>query len=427
MGKAKQKLVGYVRLSSQGDREDERFHSPDLQREAIERFAATRYGSAGYEFVEWFQDIDRSGTTQKRAGLDKAKQVAIAEHAHIVVFDLSRWGRNISSDLTALQELEEHGVELVSASDGIDNATPGGSFARMVLMAAAEMQANVRSEGWRSVIENAKRSGRWHGSIPLGYRRANSKEAARMGGGAGLIVPDKRVAPVVRKAFHDYATGTSMYEIGVRLVKLGHYARPEGASVMLRNPVYVGLVRVPMSRSVRRGVQEDVAGEVLTDSHGRKRYRYDDVEFVKGRHEPLIDEATWDKVRARDNKERAAREARRQVGGPINRAGVPSWWGAGIVRCGGCGATLTRSKKPNATYLICQGRRAEPCPRVASVRLDALEPLAPCCPGPGPPRHRELAQWPCSSPRPALPVARRRRADRSGPRVGARGAHCRRG
>jgi site-specific DNA recombinase len=375
VGKNTQKLVGYVRVSSRAGREDERFHSPDLQREAIERFAAARFGPGGFEFLDWFYDIDRSGTTQKRKVLDAAKKLAVEQQASIVVYDMSRWGRNIRSDLVELQDLEDQGVELLSVADGVDQSTAGGSFARHVLMAAAEMQADIRSEGWRSVIATTKRDGRWHGRIPFGYRAATDKEAAKLGGGAGLIVPDKRTAPVVRKAFSDYAGGVAMYEIGKRLVKQGHFKRTETATTMLRNPVYVGLVRLPLSRTVRRGVQEDVLGEVLTDANGRKRYRYDEVELVEGKHKALIDQATWDKVRARDAKETADRSSRRASGQPVRKAGIPTWWGAAVVRCGGCGGALTRNSKRTYTYLECRSRPTKPCPRVGSVRMDQLEPI----------------------------------------------------
>ena len=41
-------LVGYTRVSSVAGRSDERFQSPGLQREVIERWATVRYGKGGH-------------------------------------------------------------------------------------------------------------------------------------------------------------------------------------------------------------------------------------------------------------------------------------------------------------------------------------------------------------------------------------------
>jgi len=49
------KLIGYVRVSRVAGREGERFISPDVQRERIEKQAA----AGGHTLVDWFESSRR--------------------------------------------------------------------------------------------------------------------------------------------------------------------------------------------------------------------------------------------------------------------------------------------------------------------------------------------------------------------------------
>lgn len=62
------KLVGYVRVSSVAgrDQNQEAFQSPGVQREAMERWAAAKFGRNGYKWLKWFTDLDSSGSSIQR-------------------------------------------------------------------------------------------------------------------------------------------------------------------------------------------------------------------------------------------------------------------------------------------------------------------------------------------------------------------------
>src|SRR5688572_18796704 len=98
-------LVGYVRVSSVAGRTDERFQSPELQREVMERWALLRYGQRGHKWLSWFTDLDRSGVSIDRPALNDARDLAIANRAAIVVFDIARYSRSVPEGLTALERL----------------------------------------------------------------------------------------------------------------------------------------------------------------------------------------------------------------------------------------------------------------------------------------------------------------------------------
>ena|GEM_PF-4574707 len=87
--------MGYICVSSlnKRDRDSEAFKSPDVQRDAMVRWAKARYGN-DHKWVGWFQDLDRSGASVDRPKLNEAVAAAKKHKADIVVFDFSRYSRN---------------------------------------------------------------------------------------------------------------------------------------------------------------------------------------------------------------------------------------------------------------------------------------------------------------------------------------------
>ncbi len=68
---AKNRAVGYVRVSRVGGRGGDRFLSPDLQREEIGRVAARK----GLEIVEVIEELDASGGDSTRPGWNRALEM----------------------------------------------------------------------------------------------------------------------------------------------------------------------------------------------------------------------------------------------------------------------------------------------------------------------------------------------------------------
>jgi resolvase-like protein len=84
-------LDGYVRVSQVGRRSDERFISPVVQREQIERWAQLHGALVGHIFVE----LDESGGRSDRPLLMQAvERVERGESDGLVVAYLSRFGRS---------------------------------------------------------------------------------------------------------------------------------------------------------------------------------------------------------------------------------------------------------------------------------------------------------------------------------------------
>jgi DNA invertase Pin-like site-specific DNA recombinase len=83
-------MDGYIRVSRRMGREGPGYISPDVQREAIERWAAYRDVEVG----EWHVDEDWSGGTQERPGLERAIDRAVTgETGGIVSWKIDRFSR----------------------------------------------------------------------------------------------------------------------------------------------------------------------------------------------------------------------------------------------------------------------------------------------------------------------------------------------
>jgi hypothetical protein len=96
-------LDGYVRVSQVGRRSDERFISPVVQREQIERWAQLHGALVGHIFEE----LDQSGGRSDRPLLMQAvERVERGESDGLVVAYLSRFGRSHLDGLTTIDRGE---------------------------------------------------------------------------------------------------------------------------------------------------------------------------------------------------------------------------------------------------------------------------------------------------------------------------------
>src|SRR4051794_37377930 len=100
------RLVGYVRVSRVGGREGPSFISPDVQQERI----AAQAKAKGAEIVAWETDLDQTGATMERPGLQAAlERIRKDEAEGIIVLRLNRFARSTIEASQTLHELEAMG------------------------------------------------------------------------------------------------------------------------------------------------------------------------------------------------------------------------------------------------------------------------------------------------------------------------------
>lgn len=250
----------YLRMS----REHQKY-SPINQAEAIARYAA----DTGLEVVQTYSDDGRSGLSLKgRQGLQQLLTDAVsgkADFRHVLVLDVSRWGRFQDPDQAAHYEFicREAGLQVHYCSEPFEN---DGSTAATVLkhlkrVMAAEYSRQLGDRVWAGQAHGARAGFKQGGAAPFGLRRQLQDEHGKpirlLSHGQRKSVQTDRVVLVqgpahevrgVRQAFRWFANdGLCFREILGRLEAAG--VRNENGRALtraqlariLRNDVYTGV------------------------------------------------------------------------------------------------------------------------------------------------------------------------------------------
>ena len=94
----------------------------------------------------------------------------------VLVFKLSRFGRNAADVLSSLQLMQDYGVNLVCVEDGIDSSKEAGKLLISIIAAVAEMEReNIRVQTMAGRVQKA-REGKWNGGFAsYGYKLENGE------------------------------------------------------------------------------------------------------------------------------------------------------------------------------------------------------------------------------------------------------------
>jgi len=324
--------VTYVRVSTKEQTEN---LSLSTQLKACEEYCERQ----GFEVLARFREEGESAKTADRTELQKLLQYCRLHKGRVqfvVVFNLTRFAREKYDHFALRALLKSLGISLRSATEPIDD-TSTGKLMEGVLAAFAQFDNDVRSDRTRAGMRAALELGRWTFFAPLGYMNA----PRAMG---KSLIPDPERAPLVRRAFQDFATGRfTKEEVRKAVTALGLKTR-RGQPVpsqtfdgMLRNRVYIAQVDVP-----DYGVS------------------------TRGDFEPLLSEKVFYRVQA-------ILDGRLEITAPRQRNDL-DFPLRGYVRCEACGKPLTASwskgRSDYYAYYHCRGRcRAT---NISKTKLEAL-------------------------------------------------------
>ena len=143
-------MVGYMRLSSEGDRQ-----TTALQRDALL--------AAGVDDRHLYED-KASGACADRPGLARALEFA-RQGDCLVVWKLDRLGRSLPHLLSIVTGLRERRVAFRSLTEQMDTTTPHGELLFSIFGALAQYERALTQERVRAGLAAAKRRGR-HGGRP---------------------------------------------------------------------------------------------------------------------------------------------------------------------------------------------------------------------------------------------------------------------
>lgn len=182
MNRERVKVYTYKRVSTTMQIDG---YSLDAQKSRIKAFADYN----DYEIVREYEDAGKSGKSiegriQFNQMMDDIKSGKDGV-SFVLVFKLSRFGRNAADVLSTLQVMQDFGVNLICVEDGIDSSKDAGKLMISVLSAVAEIEReNIRVQTMEGRIQKA-REGKWNGGFaPYGYQlvdgelQINEEEAA---------------------------------------------------------------------------------------------------------------------------------------------------------------------------------------------------------------------------------------------------------
>lgn len=256
----------------------------------------------------------------------------------VLVFKLSRFGRNAADVLTSLQRMQDYGVNLICVEDGIDSSKDSGKLMISVLSAVSEIEReNILVQTMEGRRQKA-REGKWNGGFaPYGYKLEE-----------GQLFINEEEAEVVRIIFDKYIhTTMGSKKIADWLNAHGYFktCRYNGKQEAFTSPFLIGVIDNPIycgKLAYGRRRSEKIPGT-------RNQYRTvktNDYMLHAGIHEAIISEEDW----LAAQKQRENTSIRQPKTHSLEHEHVLS----GLLKCPICGSgmygNVNRKKKKDGTY-----------------------------------------------------------------------------
>ena len=293
---------------------------------------------------------------------------------YVLVYKLSRFGRNAADILSSLEIIQSYDVNLICTEEGIDSSQTSGKLLISVLSAVSEIERENIIEQTMNGRKEKARQGKWNGGFaPYGYslERLNNKDKKEL-----VIAEDE--AEAIRIIF-DKFVNTDMGVNGIakylNLQGISKKMRQNGKLDMwssnlvkkiLDNPVYMGKI------AYGRRTREKIKGSKET----RQVYN-DDYILVEGEHEPIVSEEVWEQAKLK-----------REITGVKNPSAIGrerTHLLSGILKCPKCGMPMYTNRNSwtsKATgyheiyYYVCSNKRAvrgHKCDYTKQIREEIIE------------------------------------------------------
>ena len=313
-------------------------YSLDAQKDKLKRYAEFQNMVIAGEY----SDEGKSG--KNIAGRPQFQQMLKDIEAmkdkveYVLVFKLSRFGRNAADVLSSLQRMQDYGVNLICVEDGIDSSKDSGKLMISVLSAVAEIEReNILVQTMEGRRQKA-REGKWNGGFaPYGYKLENGE----------LLIAEDEVE-VIKIIFEKYVyTNMGATAIAAYLNDRGYKKKlrqnntselfsAHFVKMVLDNPVYCGKL------AYGRRKTEKIPG-TRNQFHIVKQ---DEYPVYDGIHEAIVSEEIWQLAQ----KKRSTTGVKSEKIYNLDHENILS----GILRCPACGAgmygNVNRKKKKDGTF-----------------------------------------------------------------------------
>ena len=331
MNREGKKCVLYPRVSTEMQVDG---YSLEGQKNSLKRFADREE----MEIVGVYEDAGKSGKSIEGRPAFKKMLSDIKnglEIDYILVYKLSRFGRNAADILNSLEFVQSYGINLICIEEGIDSSQTSGKLLISVLSAVAEIEReNIIEQTMNGRREKARQGG-WNGGFaPYGYYLENNQ-----------LLIEETEAKAIRIIFEKFGNS----DIG-----LGGVAKYLNLQGIKKIPRQNGKLETWSSHLIRHILEE-------------------------GQHEGIVSEELWEKVRAK----RIATGIKQPSKVGKDRSHLLT----GVLKCPMCGSSMYTNKHAwtnkdgtykEVYYYICgrnKQERGHHCDYKASLRKTDIEPL----------------------------------------------------
>ena len=357
------KCVIYVRVSTEMQVDG---YSLDAQKRALQRYAERE----DMIVVDIYEDAGKSGKSiEGRPAF--SKMLSDIKNGlgidYVLVYKLSRFGRNATDILTSLSLIQSYDVNLICAEDGINSSQTSGRLLISVLSSVSEIERENILEQTMNGRKEKARQGKWNGgNAPYGYKleRVGNNDKKQ------LVIDEDKVE-IVKLIFNKFINEDMKYNSiakylnfrGLDKTRVWHYYTVKD---IIRNPIYCGKI------AYGRKIKEKIKG-----TNDVKFVRTDDYILVDGEHEAIISEKTWELAQSKI--ETISKGNKPSVG----RGNI--YLLSGILKCPVCGTKMyvnrntwkTKSGRRNeAYYYLCGNNKVNGncfCSYNKTLRRDIIE------------------------------------------------------
>jgi site-specific DNA recombinase len=309
--------------------------------------------------VERYLDDGVSGAlvplAERPAGKRLLADAAQKRFASVLVYKLSRFGRDTQDTINCAHQLDHYGVILKSITEDFDMSSPAGRFMFNMLAATAGFQRDSQMEHALEGMERCASAGAWLGGmVPYGYYVLGQKKHARLAVSDlplpglelsqadvirlmyRLLIEDKWSCERIARHLNTLGVPTAytLLDRKVTLKRRGHSEAHATAGLwtyatvrkIIINPVYKG-----------------------EHHHGKRGTSFKSV--IRRPVPPIVDPATWELA------QQVLRQNRRTV-----RPNERKYLLRGLITCAECGlawhGSLHRAGAATYAYYTCSGKNS---------------------------------------------------------------------
>jgi DNA invertase Pin-like site-specific DNA recombinase len=279
--------------------------------------------------LRWFEERESASATGRPAFTEMLRLLRLGKAKGVIIHKIDRSARNMQ-DWADVGKLADAGVEVHFATENVDLKTVAGRLsADIQAVVAAHYSRNLREEVKKGIYGRLKQ-GFYPFRAPIGYLNQ---------GAAKTKIADPVRAPLIKQAFALYGSERfslpdlvqEMFRRGLRNYN-GRTVTISGMARILRNPFYVGIMKI------------NKTGKTFN-----------------GTHEPIVTTNIFEKVQAV------------LAGMRSDRSESYLFSYSRIVRCKTCGYSLIAERQKGHVYYRCHKRTFKaPCP-TTSIREEELD------------------------------------------------------